>query len=258
MEGENHVMVTDGVPTLLLAYAGLMVGVLIKGVVESYHRDRSFWPWPQWQIRDLNARWPTLHSPVNPRIYPCCPHSGGHAPRLGTVELVAAVVFSIVGTPYVDQPLLLVVTLAESAVLVAVLFIDLELLLIPTPLVRVLVLLALTSATVRPELGLRSAILGGAVGYVSFLMLVTLARQVYGEGALGSGDTHLALAIGCITGYPLVVPTLALGALLGGLGALGVLLRGRGGRRSTLPYGPYLVIGVLYVLARGTTMHPFP
>ncbi len=156
---------------------------------------------------------------------------------------------------------MLAVTLAESAVLVAVLFIDLELLLIPTPLVLVLVLLvllALTSATLTRELGLRSAILGVVVGYVSFLLLVVLARQVYGDGALGSGDAHLALAIGCITGYPLVLSTLVLSALLGGLGALGVLLRGRGGRRSTLPYGPYLIIGVLYMLARGTTIHPFP
>jgi len=250
-------MVTDGVPTLLLAVAGLMVGALIKGVVESYHRDRSFWPWPHWQISDLNTRRPTLLSLIHPRIDPCCPYSGGSAPRLGTVELVTAIVFSIVWAPYVDEPLLLVVTLAESAVLIAVLFIDLDLLLIPTPLVLVLVLLALTSATLRPELGLCSAIPGGVVGYVSFLLLAVLARQVYGDGALGSGDAHLALAIGCITGYPLVVSTLALDALLGGCGALGVLLMGRGGRRSTLPYGPYLIIGVLYMLARGITVHPF-
>ncbi len=251
-------MVTDGVTTLLLAVAGLMIGVLIKGVVASYRRDRSFWPWPHCQIRDLNTRRPTLHSLVNPRIYPCCLHSGGYAPPPCTVELVTTIVFSIVGAPYVDQPLLLVVTLAESAVLVAVLFIDLELLLIPTPLVRVLVLLALTGAALTPGLGLRSASLGGVVGYVSFLLPAVLARQVYGDGALGSGDAHLALAIGCITGYPLVVSTLALGALLGGLGALGVLVRGRGGRRSSLPYGPYLIIGVLYMLARGITMHPLP
>jgi len=251
-------MTIAGVPTLLLAVAGLMVGVPIKGVVASYHRDRSFWPWPHCQIRDLNARWPTLLSLVNPRIDSCCPHSGGYAPQPCTVELVTAIAFSIVGAPYVDDPLLLAVTLAESAVLVAVLFIDLELLLIPTPLVLVLVLLALTSATLTRELGLSSAILGGGVGYVSFLLLVVLARQVYGDGALGSGDAHLALAIGCITGYPLVVSTLVLSALLGGVGALGVLLRGRGGRRSTLPYGPYLIIGVLYMLARGTTIHPFP
>ncbi len=251
-------MLTDGFTALLLAIAGLMVGVPIRGVVASYHRDRSFWPWPHCQIRDLNTRRPTLLSLVKPRIYLCCPHSGGYALRPGTVELVTAVAFSIVGAPYVDEPLLLVVTLAESTVLVAVLFIDLELRLIPTPLVLVLVLLALTSAALTPQLGLSNAILGGVVSYVIFLLLVTLARQVYGDGALGSGDAHLALAIGCITGYPLVVSTLALGALLGGLGALGVLLRGHGGRRSTLPYGPYLIIGVLYMLARRTTMHPFP
>jgi len=251
-------MLTDGVPTLLLAVAGLMVGVPIKGVVASYHHDRSFWPWPHCQISGLNTRRPTLLSLVHPRIDPCCLHSGGYAPPPCTVELVTTIVFSIVGAPHVDEPLLLGMTLAESAVLIALLFIDLELLLIPTPLVLVLVLLALTSATLTPGLGLRSAILGGVVGYVIFFLLVTLARQVYGDGALGSGDAHLALAIGCITGYPLVVSTLALGALLGGFGALGVLLRGRGGRRSALPYGPYLLIGVLYMLARGTTMHPFP
>jgi len=144
------VTVTDGVPTLLLAVAGLIVGVPIKGVVASYHRDRSIWPWPHCQMRDLNTRRPTLLSLVNPRIYPCCPHSGGYAPRPWAVELVTTIAFSIVGAPYVDEPLLLVVTLAESTVLVTVLFIDLELLLIPTPLVLVLVLLALTSAKAVP------------------------------------------------------------------------------------------------------------
>ncbi len=83
-----------------------------------------------------------------------------------------------------------------------------------------------------------------------------IANVAFGEGALGLGDANLALAIGCITGYPLVVFALSAGVFLGGLGAIALLIFARRGLRGTMPYGPYLVLAVLYVLARGNTMAP--
>ena len=72
------------------------------------------------------------------------------------------------------------------------------------------------------------------------------------------GDVILALAIGCMTGYPLVATTLALGILLGGVGAASVLLLRRSGLRETMPYGPALIAATLIVLVHGNTAHPFP
>jgi leader peptidase (prepilin peptidase)/N-methyltransferase len=107
-----------------------------------------------------------------------------------------------------------------------------------------------------PGLGLWSALLGGAVGFAAFGALVVLAHYVFGEGALGMGDANLALAIGCITGYPLVIFALSTGIFLGGIGAVATLVAKRGGLRSTMPYGPYLVLAVLFVLAHGNTINP--
>jgi leader peptidase (prepilin peptidase)/N-methyltransferase len=172
------------------------------------------------------------------------------------VEATTALAYVALGAQYWGQPLLLVVSLVEAALLVAVLFIDLELRLIPTALVAVLVALALASARLWPHLGLWSALLGGAVGFVAFGALVVLAHYVFGEGALGMGDANLALAIGCITGYPLVIFALFAGIFLGGIGAVATLVARRGGLRSVMPYGPYLVLAVLFVLAHGNTVNP--
>jgi leader peptidase (prepilin peptidase)/N-methyltransferase len=177
------------------------------------------------------------------------------------VEAATALAFVALGAQYWghpqdDWPLLLGVSLVEAALLVAVLFIDLELRLIPTVLVALLVALALAGAKLWPGLGLGSALLGGAVGFVAFGALVVLAHFVFGEGALGMGDANLALAIGCITGYPLVIFALSAGIFLGGIGAVAMLVARRGGLRSTMPYGPYLVLAVLFVLAHGNTINP--
>jgi leader peptidase (prepilin peptidase)/N-methyltransferase len=172
------------------------------------------------------------------------------------VEAATALTFFALGAQYWGHPLLLMVSLMEAALLVAVLFIDLELRLIPTLLVAALVMLALAGATLWPGLGLGSALLGGAVGFAAFGALVVLAHFVFGEGALGMGDANLALAIGCITGYPLVIFALSTGIFLGGLGAVATLVAKRGGLRSTMPYGPYLVLAVLFVLAHGNTINP--
>lgn len=185
-----------------------------------------------------------------------CPHcKRGWAWRALQVQAATALAFVALGTQYWGHPLLLVVSLVEATLLVIVLFIDLELRLIPTLLIALLVALALGSAAAWPGLGLWSAVLGGGLAFAAFYLLVVVARLAFGEGAFGMGDANLALAIGCITGYPLVAFTLSIGVFLGGLGAMAMLVVARRGLRSTIPYGPYLVLAVLYVLAHGNTMN---
>lgn len=150
----------------------------------------------------------------------------------------------------------LLITLVEISLLVAVLFIDLATRLIPTALIVLLALLALGHAAFGSEPRLGASLLGDIVGCGSFATLVALAHLRYGPGALGVGDAALALAIGCMTGYPLVIPTLTLGIVLGGLAALAIvgasLIRRRpdAGLRVAMPYGPYLAIAAILAAAR--------
>lgn len=221
----------NGFP-LLLAALGLAVGAVVAGIVASYCRDLSFWP---------RSPWP--RSPVK---------------RLLLVQLVVSATFYGLAAQYEHELPLLVVGAVESVLLITLLFIDLDLRLVPTPLVGGLALLALGSADAWPGLGLGSALIGGALGIAGFGGLAALGRLLFGEEALGIGDATLALAIGCLTGYPLVIGTLTLGIVFGGLAAGTVLVRRRDGLRGALPYGPALVAATLVVLIHGSTMHPFP
>ena len=165
------------------------------------------------------------------------------------------VAFVWVGTRVTGSVPSLVLSLAEVVLLVAIFFIDIATHLIPTVFVAVLVLLALGAAALGFGPGFHSSVLGGALGFAGFGILVLLARMCYGEGALGMGDANLALAIGCITGYPLVVLTLCVGAVLGAITALFVLLgahlRGHAGRtrRTAIPYAPFLICATVLSMA---------
>jgi leader peptidase (prepilin peptidase) / N-methyltransferase len=90
-----------------------------------------------------------------------------------------------------------------------------------------------------------NALLGALLGLLMFGAL-----QILGRGAMGMGDTKLAILIGAMVGFPNVLSTLLLGVLLGGLGALFFLVVLRRGRKTYMAYAPYLVAGaILYFFA---------
>jgi leader peptidase (prepilin peptidase)/N-methyltransferase len=68
---------------------------------------------------------------------------------------------------------------------------------------------------------------------------------------MGDGDVKLAGLIGLITGFPHVVVALVVGVLAGGLVALLLLLTKIKGRKSYIPYAPFLVIGGMVAMLYG-------
>jgi len=86
-------------------------------------------------------------------------------------------------------------------------------------------------------------LLGGAVGFGLFLLLA-----IIGRGALGMGDVKLAGVVGMMVGYPGVMAALAIGAILGALGALLLLASRRATRKTAIAYAPYLAAGTLITL----------
>jgi len=68
----------------------------------------------------------------------------------------------------------------------------------------------------------------------------------FGAGAFGMGDVKLLIGVGLMLGL-----TRTIGGLLAGLLAAGVVLAvllvsGRIGRRTYIPFGPFLIIGALW------------
>lgn len=94
---------------------------------------------------------------------------------------------------------------------------------------------------------------GRALAGSVVLLVAYRALALYPRG-MGLGDVKLAGLLGLGLGYagwgPLVVGSFA-AFLLGGLVGVGVLLRDRGGRGTSIPFGPWMVLGAAGGLAVG-------
>jgi leader peptidase (prepilin peptidase)/N-methyltransferase len=91
-----------------------------------------------------------------------------------------------------------------------------------------------------------NSLLGGATGFVFFLIIVLISR-----GAMGMGDVKLAALIGLMTGFPLVAVSLFISILSGGLIAIFLLLTRLRTRKDPVPFGPFLCLGALISLIWG-------
>jgi leader peptidase (prepilin peptidase)/N-methyltransferase len=251
-------MALDLIGQVLAGLGGAAAGVAVMGIADHFARSRGLAPLPICRAcgarRASTASMPLL-GPLLTR-YRCRQCSGTGPWRLALlVQLVSAILGVLLYRRY-GVGILLPCTAVEATVLLAVAVIDLEHRLIPTLLIYPTVLFAVAYSPAWPNLGIVSSLLGGALAFALFFGLAFVARVTFGEGALGDGDVTLAALIGVITGYPMVVVSLALGALFGGLGAILLVLLRRTPFGSTIPYGPFLVAGVIYILVIGNTMHP--
>jgi leader peptidase (prepilin peptidase)/N-methyltransferase len=100
---------------------------------------------------------------------------------------------------------------------------------------------------IRP--GIASAALGGAVGFVIFLLIALVSR-----GGMGWGDVKLAALIGLATGFPLVFVAIIMAAILGGIVAVVLLATRRRGRREMIPFGPFLAVAAMVTLLWGSSI----
>ncbi|MER6392931.1 prepilin peptidase [Streptomyces sp. NPDC001523] len=89
----------------------------------------------------------------------------------------------------------------------------------------------------------RSALLGGGALAGSYLVLFLIH-----PAGMGFGDVKLALSLGVALGWygwGVWVAGAFLGFLYGAVYGLGLLLRGRAGRRTAFPFGPFMAAGAL-------------
>lgn len=110
-------------------------------------------------------------------------------------------------------------------------------------------LLVLASWAEGDWAALLRAVIGGAALWALYFVLMVIR-----PGGMGYGDVKLAGVLGAALGWlgwgPLAVG--GFGAfLLGGSFAIGLLLAGRAGRASRVPFGPWMVLGAAIGVAVG-------
>jgi leader peptidase (prepilin peptidase)/N-methyltransferase len=182
--------------------------------------------------------------PQPPGLQIVLPIAGGwlaHLRPLRTtlLELILAATFAGLAVHY-GSSIRLPLAAAYSAVLVAIAYIDLDHRLVLNRLSYPAIVLALAASAVWPDFGPLNAALGAVVALVIFGVL-----EVAGRGALGTGDTKLAILIGAMRGLPGVLNALFLGVVLGGVAALFLMIILGHGRKRYMAYAPYLAAGAV-------------
>lgn len=172
-----------------------------------------------------------------------CPQCSAQIPlRYPLVELALGFLFAFLYLRY-GLGIRLLFHALYTAVFALVTVTDLERRLILNVVTFPAMALALVGALLLDGITWWSALLGGLIGYLFFLIAAWIGNATVGPGALGGGDVKLAAFVGLVVGFPLVVEALLLTVLSGGLVSLILLLARRRSLRDPIPYGPYLVLG---------------
>ena len=111
------------------------------------------------------------------------------------------------------------------------------------------VLLGLAAVATGDWIGYGRAWLIAGVMFAAFLVLAMLR-----PADLGWGDVTLAGVLGLMLGWlgwGEAVLGAFMGFLFGGLTGVLLLLAGRAGRRTAIPFGPFMLLGALVAVAAG-------
>jgi len=235
----------------LFALLGLLVGGLVnqlgsdlparRGVTRPHcpycGQTRPWWQWlslPAYLVG--RAKCPQCGAPIRLR-HPL-------------VEIGLAVAYAylwIVLGPSVKLAFYLLYTIAFAIILVT----DIERRLIPNAVTFPAIAIALIASFALPDTTWWSTLIGGGIGFFFFLLAYIIGTSIFGPLALGQGDITLALLVGLITGFPLVIEALIVTIFAGAI-ISGILLITRvRSLRDPIPYGPFLIVGAAVALLWG-------
>ncbi len=168
--------------------------------------------------------------------------------RERSVVMTLAVLFSLLAYQNPADPARLLVSWCYAWFLTTVFIIDLETRRVLNIMLLPAAVFALAAGLWLGQPSLPSMLAGAVVAFGLFWCLFLLGRVMFGRGALGFGDVKLVAIIGLMTGYPNVLHALVIGAVLGGVGAIILLITRRAGWKTTCAYAPYLAAGAMLAL----------
>jgi len=98
-----------------------------------------------------------------------------------------------------------------------------------------------------PQATLINGLISGAILFIFFFLIVIIRPD-----AMGMGDAKLVALIGLVSGFPLVVFSMMIGIVLGGIVAVILLATRKKGRKDVIAYGTFLGIGPVIALLFAT------
>jgi leader peptidase (prepilin peptidase)/N-methyltransferase len=163
------------------------------------------------------------------------------SPRYPAVELSTALLFTAFVWKY-GPTVAALPWLVFSALLVAILFIDLDHQIIPDELSLPGLAVGLAVAPILPHPFLEG-ILGVMAGTTFFYLTAAISFAILGQEAMGDGDIKMAAMMGAFLGWKMLAVGVFVALLAGSAVGVALLALKRRGRRDAIPFGPFLALG---------------
>ncbi len=142
---------------------------------------------------------------------------------------------------------------ALCSVLIAITFIDLDFQIIPDSLTLPGILIGLIAGSLAlPDpfdrlslLGFWGSAIGLLSGALAFFLIAEVSFLVLRQEAMGGGDVKMMAMVGAFLGWKSVLLTTFAGSLFGSLIGIFLMVFKGTGRRTKIPFGPFLALGAL-------------
>jgi leader peptidase (prepilin peptidase)/N-methyltransferase len=172
--------------------------------------------------------------------------------RYPVVELLSGVLLLLL-VHRAESPVLLVPQGLFLLALLAVAWIDLDTQTIPDVVTIPGVGLGLAASLFAPP-GLAGALLGALCGSVSLWLVGALYEKTTGVPGMGGGDVKLAAMMGAFLGVGGVFGAIFLASLAGSVFGMLLIARGKGSRRTAIPFGTFLAPAAIALCLFGDSL----
>jgi leader peptidase (prepilin peptidase)/N-methyltransferase len=173
--------------------------------------------------------------------------------RYPLVEAVTGALFGAAGFAFGITPWAFV-SAALLAALVAITMIDLERQIIPDVISLPGILAGLLANLATGHVSWLESLLGIVLGGGVFWAIAVAGSWWSGQEAMGGGDIKLAAMLGAFLGWKVLLLSLFVSAVGGGILAAALMGTGLRGRKDPLPFGPFLAAGGAVALFWGERM----
>ena len=138
--------------------------------------------------------------------------------------------------------------------LLVITFIDLDFQIIPDSITLPGILIGLVAGSFLlydpflrwTMLGFKTTIIGAVTGFGLFYLIAVFSR-----GGMGGGDIKMMAMVGALMGWKSVLLTTFLGSLFGAVWGIFLMVFKGSGRKSKIPFGPFLAAGAIITLFAG-------
>jgi len=247
---------SDFIPYIIIFVIGAVIGSFLNVCIYRVPRNLS--------IISPASRCPSCNMPIKPYDNipflsyillggKCRVCKAGISFRYPLVELLNAVLFVFVVWRFGFAWHTVIYGIPCSA-LVVITFIDLDFQIIPDAITLPGILIGIVAGSLlMPDPFIRTSLLGFKASVIGLLAGGGLfyAIAVLSRGGMGGGDIKMMAMVGALMGWKSVLLTIFLGSLTGAVFGIFLMISKGKGRKTKIPFGPFLALGTVITLFYG-------